>query len=572
MTSILKKWDIKSKEVKEVKDNSLESQPIKFKFNFDKPSTSALSNTISSINKDEKCDNSTDVIEKKKMLFLPRQNTSATSTLWAEKYRPIKREDVIGYEKECQKMSDWLTAYKNQDPNIPRALLLYGPPGTSKTTCANVILREFGYKILNFNASDIRTKLLVEDNIINVIESSQSSNYGIIMDEVDGMSNGKDGGMSQLTKIITNSDKDPTKPRKKIKKDNWNPPIICISNNINDNKLFDDLKKICLIIEFGVVSSLSMEKLINKICLLENIRIEKLAIDALINYSQGDYRRCINLLQTYSQKSKSIELKTISDYEDIILERGINLNYFEITRKIFFMNDMNDILNIYLSENKNLLPMLIHENYNSYISNAKCDTLEALKVCHSAISSICDGDLIEKTIYNTQGWNLQTIHGITSICIPKYYSTYYPIPTKGSIKISWTNVFMKFSLYKQNIKNIYSIYNTFFTNKVYTTNDIQTLSIYILANLLSNNENRIKFGFKLLNNYNLSINHLDKLIKMNKLSNMFKTTKTTTTIKNKLSQLYISIYGQEFQCREINDVYYNCSKKPSDDEETNNDD
>jgi DNA polymerase III delta prime subunit len=55
--------------------------------------------------------------------------------------------------------------FKNPGPsgfNLYRALLLYGPPGIGKTTSAHLCAKMAGYTPVELNASDARSKKLVE--------------------------------------------------------------------------------------------------------------------------------------------------------------------------------------------------------------------------------------------------------------------------------------------------------------------------------------------------------------------------------------------------------------------------
>jgi DNA polymerase III delta prime subunit len=55
--------------------------------------------------------------------------------------------------------------FKNPGPsgfNLYRALLLYGPPGIGKTTSAHLCAKMAGYTPIELNASDARSKKLVE--------------------------------------------------------------------------------------------------------------------------------------------------------------------------------------------------------------------------------------------------------------------------------------------------------------------------------------------------------------------------------------------------------------------------
>lgn len=86
--------------------------------------------------------------------------------------------------------------------------MLYGPPGIGKTTAAHLVAQELGYDILEQNASDVRSKTLLNAGVKNALdnmsvvgyfkhnEEAQNLNgkhFVIIMDEVDGMSGGDRG-------------------------------------------------------------------------------------------------------------------------------------------------------------------------------------------------------------------------------------------------------------------------------------------------------------------------------------------------------------------------------------------
>lgn len=105
------------------------------------------------------------------------------------------------------------------------AALLSGDAGLGKTTTARLIAAEHGYSIVEYNASDARNKKSVEvigvgkDNMCLMGKRSEKSL--IIMDEVDGMSNGDRGGITAIIDMI-----------KKTK-----VPIICICNDRQSQKI-----------------------------------------------------------------------------------------------------------------------------------------------------------------------------------------------------------------------------------------------------------------------------------------------------------------------------------------------
>jgi len=132
----------------------------------------------------------------------------------------------------------WL---KGGTPRNPPALFLYGPPGVGKTTLAHRALQDSDFKVVECNASQFRHKGAMLELIEPLIQSSNVGDYfrakrrniGIILDEIDGMSTGDRGGMTELIRIITEHQGDNA--------------IICISNEWTE-KRYMQLLRLCLCI------------------------------------------------------------------------------------------------------------------------------------------------------------------------------------------------------------------------------------------------------------------------------------------------------------------------------------
>jgi replication factor C large subunit len=219
--------------------------------------------------------------------------------LWVEKYRPKKIEDIIGNEEAKECFVEWLKTKRKSK----KAILFYGPPGVGKTALVNAAAREFGYTIIEMNASDTRsekaindiakpaTSYVVLDNF--AANQTQKKKNLLFLDEVDGIAGNEDrGGVSAIIKIVEEA----------------RTPVIMAANNPDIDKL-RPLKKVCTLVRFQQVRIPLIIALLQKICLLENVRAEFEALERIAQNSRGDVRSAINDLQSLSEENHCLTLQ-----------------------------------------------------------------------------------------------------------------------------------------------------------------------------------------------------------------------------------------------------------------------
>ncbi|MGO8806265.1 MAG: replication factor C large subunit [Candidatus Bathyarchaeia archaeon] len=219
--------------------------------------------------------------------------------LWVEKYRPQKIEDIVGNEEAKAAFIDWL---KGKSRSKKKAVLLYGPPGVGKTAMVNAAAREFGFTIIEMNASDTRSEKAINAvakpatsyvALDSFSKSTQCKGNILFLDEVDGIAGNEDrGGVSAIIEIVEKSQ----------------VPVIMAANDPEVDKL-RPLKKVCFLIRFQQIRIPLLITLLQKICLLEHVKADFEALEHIAQNSRGDVRSAINDLQSLSEENHVLTLQ-----------------------------------------------------------------------------------------------------------------------------------------------------------------------------------------------------------------------------------------------------------------------
>jgi len=122
---------------------------------------------------------------------------------WVKKYRPNSSKEICGQDKAVKELKNHIEAYKGGKP-----LLLYGAPGTGKTSSVYAVAKELGFEIVEINASDSRNKDSINQILGGALKQQSLFSKGkiVLVDEIDGISGQKDrGGLPALIKLTEKS-------------------------------------------------------------------------------------------------------------------------------------------------------------------------------------------------------------------------------------------------------------------------------------------------------------------------------------------------------------------------------
>jgi replication factor C subunit 1 len=376
-----------------------------------------------------------------------RKSTSQTSTgkpvdsrLWTDKYAPDTMQAVIGNKGLVEKLQSWLRNWHKSahygfkkagadGSGIYRAAMLHGPPGIGKTTAAHLIAKLEGYDVVESNASDTRSKKMVEDGLRGVLDTTsllgffsidgQKVNAGrkklvLIMDEVDGMSAGDRGGVGALAAVA--------------KKTNIPMILICNERRLPKMKPFDH---VTLDLPFRRPTVEQIRARIMTICYREGLKIPGPVLNALIEGTHADIRQIINMISTAKLDQQAMDFDEGKKMSKA-WEKHVILKPWDIVSKILRPQmfaasstaTLNDKIELYFNDHE-FSHLMLQENYlktqpaRAANFSGKERALKLLEIADNAAHSISNGDLVDRMIHGTQQqWSLMPTHAVFSFVDP----------------------------------------------------------------------------------------------------------------------------------------------------------
>lgn len=217
-----------------------------------------------------------------------------SQSIWTEKYRPRTFQEFKGQERIVERVRAMV-----KQKNISN-FLFAGPAGVGKSTLALIIARDlfgetFRQNFLELNASDERGIDVVRSTIKDFARTKAVGNVPfkiIFLDECDSLTKEAQQALRRTMENFTNTTR------------------FVLSCNYS-SKIIDPIQSRCNIFRFKPLEKEHIKQIIEDIAKNEKIKVDKKAIEAIYEVSNGDVRRMENILQSCAAMSKDVNEELI---------------------------------------------------------------------------------------------------------------------------------------------------------------------------------------------------------------------------------------------------------------------
>jgi len=202
-------------------------------------------------------------------------------TDWTEKYRPSTLAEVRGNDKARDKLKEWADSWEDHR----KAVVIHGAPGIGKTSAAHALANDMGWPTIELNASDSRTKDVIERVAGEAAKSGTLTEGGagrrlVVMDEADNIHGNADrGGSRAVTSLVKEAGQ----------------PMILIANEFYE--MGNGLRNACEDIEFRDVGKRSIVPVLRDILRQEDVTFDDDALTQIAEMNDGDLRGAVKDLQ-----------------------------------------------------------------------------------------------------------------------------------------------------------------------------------------------------------------------------------------------------------------------------------
>ncbi len=193
-----------------------------------------------------------------------------------EKYKPTRLNEFYGNEKQKLRVLQFLGRFREEKK---KALLLWGGTGTGKSVLPYIISNEQDYEIIEFNASDERSKIRIEQTLVNAVKTG--SLFGkkrvILIDDVDCLGAKDRGALGTITCAIKQT----------------SHPIILTAEDYHNQKI-KQLRGYVINVQLQRPDAEMLQARLSEIAKKESIKVTVEQLREIVKKNRNDVRACLN--------------------------------------------------------------------------------------------------------------------------------------------------------------------------------------------------------------------------------------------------------------------------------------
>jgi DNA polymerase III delta prime subunit len=247
-------------------------------------------------------------------------------TLWVERYRPDTLEGYLGNEDFISSLETWIS--KNDFPN----LLLYGSPGTGKTTAAKLVVKNINCDFIYLNCSDENGIDTIRDKVKQFASGATFKPLKVvILDEADFLTINAQAALRNVIESFSLTTR------------------FIFTCNFAE-RIIDPLQSRLTAFALNTPEAKTIAKRLKEILDIEQIEYDIKDVVEIVKKTYPDIRRALNLIQgmSISGELKGKNIIGNNYFEQIINElKSKKKTSFNSIRQIIADYDINDFTGLY---------------------------------------------------------------------------------------------------------------------------------------------------------------------------------------------------------------------------------
>jgi DNA polymerase III delta prime subunit len=253
-------------------------------------------------------------------------------SLWVEQYRSQTLNEYIGNDQLKQIINKYIQTNDIQN------LLLYGTPGTGKTTLAKLIVNNLECDYLYINSSDERGIDTIRDKVQGFASSASFQPIKIIiLDEADFLTIQAQASLRNIIEMYSR-----------------NTRFILTCNYLE--RIIDPLQSRCQVLKITPPSKKEVAQHVSEVLYKENITYELEDLVLVVNKHYPDIRKILNTCQvnTIDGEGNNFYLKIdqsvlVASYKNNLLKelKSPSKSSFTTIRQILADSNLDDFDDIY---------------------------------------------------------------------------------------------------------------------------------------------------------------------------------------------------------------------------------